>query len=292
MLIGVAGVPTPHFNTFQKQSGKLAGSGHSVFGVPSKPENGAWKTGASTARTLIDRAIALINADNRNAAEGFGVICLAHEWDDLDAFESELFPAALVLRVKLPFPLVIDGEAGRVAFNTVLGTIGKEVPTLIRATRAMRSEVEARRNRSPVLLPVGNFKSDALRPSIEGLSKALLQAGNPAEKVQTACREIEARHPFKPKGSDKGFRDDADVIFRSPGRDLHGRLWEKPGEGHDARCALNGWFRLGGPIASGFHFDCTRPPRLEGRFCNCHGAEGEFVGKPHLNIAPNDYVRI
>lgn len=291
MLIGIAGVPTPHFNTFQRQSGKLAGSGHSVFGLPCRPIGGACRPDNEDARRLIARAVALINADPGKAADGFGVICLAHEWDQLAAFEAELFPAALVLRVTLPFPMVFDGEAGRVFFNRVLNAIGKAAPTLIRATKTMKSEVETRRNRSPVLLPVRAFHSGALRPSIERLSRDLLAEGSPAARIQEACREIEVHHPFTPKGGDKGFRDDADVIFRSPGRDLHGQLWENPGEGHEARCALNGRFRLGGPIAAGFHFDCTRPPRLEGRFCNCHDVEANFAGKPHLNIAPNDFVR-
>jgi hypothetical protein len=103
---------------------------------------------------------------------------------------------------------------------------------------------------------------------------------------------MEVAHPFSSKGDTKGFTDGSGVTFRSPGRALHGQLWEQAGEGHNEVCALNGHFRLGGPVGKGFHFDCTRAPRLIGRFCNCHDLEAEYEGKPHLNIAPNDYVRI
>lgn len=291
MLIGVAGIPAVHFNRFQQRVGTIAGSGHTVFGVPCRPTDGTCRPDEDTARAVIEKAVDQINKDPRRAADGFGVICLAHPWADLTAFQTPFFPAALVLRIDLPFPLVLEGEAGRIYINNVLRAVQTQSSALVRATRAMKTEVETRRNRSPVLLPLRNFTSELLRPSVERLAEDLLTTANPSHRVQAACQQIEAGHPFKPNGAEKGFKDDADVIFRSPGRDLHGQLWEKPGNGHDERCALHGHFRLGGPIAQGFHFDCTRPPRLKGRFENCHDAEAEYTGKPHLNIAPNDFVR-
>ena len=155
----------------------------------------------------------------------------------------------------------------------------------------MKTEVETRRNRSPILLPLRNFASDLLQPSIERLAEDLLVTAKPSSRVEAACQAIEAEHPFVAGGDDKGFTDKAHIVFRSPGRDLHGQLWENQGEGHTIQCVLNGRFRLGGPIAKGFHFDCTRPPRLQGQFSDCHDKEGDYVGKPHLNIASNDYVR-
>ncbi|MNS08993.1 hypothetical protein D3C72_404620 [compost metagenome] len=290
MLIAVAGVPSPHFNEFQRRLGRLAGSGHTMFGVPCRPQNGACRLGGDDADALMARANALINKTPRIAADGFGVICLAHQWDNIGAFEAPFFPSSLVLRVDLPHPVLSAGEEGRTQFNAVSRAIETAAPILIRAIRAVASEAAARRNRSPILLPLRSFASDQFRSSIERLSAELLDAERPSDRIWQACDEIEAVHPFNPKGV-KGFLDDANVIFRSPGRDLHGQVWDQPGEGHAESCSLNGRFRLGGPIATGFHYDCMRLSKLEGDFSNCHGKVATYEGRPHLNIAPNDFVR-
>jgi len=62
---------------------------------------------------LQSRANALISKTPRIAEAGFGVICLAHEWDNIDAFKARFFPASLVLRVDLPHPVLSEGRTGR-----------------------------------------------------------------------------------------------------------------------------------------------------------------------------------
>lgn len=291
MLIGVAGVPAQHFNSFQQQSGKLAGSGHTVFGAPCRMESEACRPCENDAVVLMARAIDIINKTPSAADDGFGVMCLAHDWYNISGFENIFFPSSLVLKVPLPHPILVDGNGGREYFNKVLRALSLASPRLIRATRATASEVKARRNRSPILLPLKNFGSERLVPAIRELSSDLLNVDHPSGRIKQACDEIEAAHPFTPKGDGKGFRDSENIIFRSPGRDLHGQVWDRPGDGHEVACNLNARFRLGGPIAHGFHYDCTRPPFLQGYFSNCHGQTADYKGKPHLNVSPNDFIR-
>lgn len=291
MLIGVAGVPVAHFNRFQQQSGRLAGSGHSVVGVNAPANGGVQQLGVGDAEKLVTRVTNLLGKEPAKGAAGFGVIYLAHPWVDTSAFEAHLHPAAVGVRVELPAPVVTAGRAGEVYINTLLGMIAEAVPQLIRAVGAVRSELEGRRNRTPLLLPLRNFSSRQLEISIARLAGELPRAASPHDLVREACAEIEAQHPYQPKGPLKGFIDEAQIVFKSPGRDLHGAVWANHNGTHNVSCKLNGLFRLGGPITRGFHFDCLRGVKLVGTFRNCHDASAAYEGKPHLNIAPNDFVR-
>ncbi len=291
MLIGVAGIPTQHFNRFQQLSGKLAGAGHRVFGVPSVVQDRSCRPTAEDAHRLIEAALALVARTPSAATSGFGVICLAHEWIDLTSFQQCFYPACLVQRARLNHPVVVGGRAGEIFINETLEEVRRAIIPLIRATTAVNTEAEARLKRSPMLLPMRNFASARLQPSVGQLFQSLLGAPKPHQLIEEACRHIEEVHPFVPKGELKGFTDDSNVTFRSPGRDLHARLWENAGKNHNVGCTLNGYFRLGGSLRQGFHFDCTRSARLEGVFQDCHGAAAAYRGDPHLNIAPNDFVR-
>jgi len=291
MLIAVAGIPVGHFNRFQQQSGVLAGRGHVMIGVNARAQGGVQKLDADDAEKLAARVNALLGKEPAKAEGGLGVIYLAHPWIDTTAFEAHLHPAVIGLRVDLPAPVVTDGTEGRIYINALLAGIAANVPWIVRAVAAVRSELTSRRNRTPLLLPLRNFASDLLEPSIGRLARDLPTAEAPHDRLLAACKEIEALHPYQARGPDKGFVDDTEIVFRSPGRDLHGGIWANAGEGHNVRCSLNGRFRLGGPIAPGFHFDCVRGDRLTGDFRNCHDARAAYRGDPHLNIAPNDFVR-
>lgn len=291
MLIGVAGIPQPHFNRFQQQAGKLFGAGHTVIGVPSKSVNGAYITAAESADSLISRIAEAVLAKPAIATQGLAVLYVAHDWTDPKPFEQRFSFSALTKRVSLPHPVLEHGDEGRGAANQLMAALSRAAPPLIRAVKAMTTELAARKNRTPLLLPVRNFSSLSLSASVQRLSEEIIQAKNPHERLMQACIEIEAEHPFGGFNGKKGFADRQAIVFRSPGRDLHGKVWETHGT-HTVQCTLNSMFRLGGPIAAGFHFDCERAPRVEGRFPNCHDEIEAYVGKPHLNIAPNDFIRI
>jgi hypothetical protein len=68
---------------------------------------------------------------------------------------------------------------------------------------------------------------------------------------------------------------------------------------HNRLCYLNGNLRLSGRFDPGFHYDCIkdfsegrRELPLQGSFFNCHGTQDPLTGKPHVNIAPNDFCRV
>lgn len=291
MLIGVAGIPQPYFNRFQQQGAKIFGAGHTVIGVPSRSDQGSYSATGESADKLIARITDLAVKKPAVAGQGLAILFFAHDWSNTDVFEQRFALSALTLRVRLPHPVPEKGNEGRRAANQMLTELAAAAHPLLRAVKAISTELEARLKRTPLLLPIRNFSSACLGEALGRLSTEILHSHPPQERLKQACAEIEAEHPFRGGAGKKGFVDLQAILFGSPGRDLHGRVWETHGE-HNALCTLNGLFRLGGPIARGFHYDCVRPPRLAGDFPNCHDCVGPYVGKPHLNIAPNDFVRI
>lgn len=292
MLFFVCGVPKDFFGRFQSNISKVFGDGHRVIARPTAPRSdGRYCPSAAEADEAISQYCGELEANRRFAASGCGVLLLRSSGEDISSALERFRPYALPATVDLPTPTVTVGPHGSKCFREMTKSLADSLIGLRRALRTMVTEFEARRNRSPLLLPIRNFESDVLQQEINGLFDNLSNHPDPRERVGNACSRIERSHPFS-KVNGKGFSDKRDVRFKMPGRALHGSK-SSVGAGHQEQCLINEHLRLGGFIAQGHHFDCVygENGRLSGEFPNCHDGVTEAVGRPHLNIYPNDFVR-
>lgn len=302
MIVAIAGLPATHYNAIQKQAATIFGTGNRFIAEPLKPNDaGAHRPDTMHADALLARITKALKSDTGLRDHGCGVIVLHAEGFDVTDILERLAPFAMLRTITLPLPMETQGRPAQMQVNQIAAALRAATPSLVRAVNAMNSEFETRLNRTPLLLPLRNFHGKSVAAIIQRLSVELPLAPRPSEAILSACKSIEARYPFGKVGggSTKCFTDDRDIQFRLPARAHHG-MAASADLPHNPRCFLNGGFRLGGHYEPGFHYDCRRDHSsgqrknarpLKGTFPDCHGDRATYKGEPHLNIAPNDYIR-
>jgi hypothetical protein len=223
------------------------------------------------------------------AANGAAVIVVDPAPGEAESLSSSFFPMSFTVQARLP-----DRENGKSAAsmkNLLLSAISSAAKQARSGAKAACVEMEQWLTRTPLLLPLRNFRSDCLYQAMKNLADMLGESNEPEQLIRDTRLQIEKIHPrVGSKKQQKYYLDSSGVSFCMPGRHLHGVA--RPSEGHPASCFLNGRIRLGGAIKDGFHYDCTKDGQaLAGSRHNCHGEMGTYFGRPHLNIAPNDFIR-
>jgi hypothetical protein len=214
------------------------------------------------------------------------------------AFENMFFPAIL--------PVPIDWQPGggtrdeqRVAEKELFDLLVRTTKRTRTILEVLHRELREQANTTPLLLPVRNFDSaDFFGGWLRALQADIVGAADEAlagEILSAARNEFETRYPRK-RGSGHllSFHDDREIEFRAPGvRRMHGRPWLADGHASEM-CHLSGFRRLGAPFNAAFHYDAQKdsPRKLTSYFCQCHGDYEKMTGEPHLNIAPNDFIRV
>lgn len=155
----------------------------------------------------------------------------------------------------------------------------------------------------PIFLPIVNFRSAPwfaqfkalFSISSEGLKKSQLR-----ENLSRRLAELSKLAKFGKLNGQAYFIDDRRVFYKTPGREYHGkkRADSQAKDGHNNHCAVGSYIRFGASIPVGFHYDCEfrnnrdRAVRISGCFSDCHGQEVTVNSKMHINLYPNDYVRV
>lgn len=303
MIVAIAGLPTVHYNRIEQQASTIFGTGQRFIASPLKADtSGAYAPDLAHGWLLLNKLAKALQTDKTLLDHGCGVLILSPPGHDTTEIRNLLAPFAAILEVALPVPVHTTGRPAQMQANQIGAALRAATPQLVRAVNAINSELETRPNRTPLLLPLRNFDGRGVADEIRSLSRSLPLEEHPSEAIAAACKKIEAIYSFdKAKdGSARCFTDDRKVEFRSPGRANHGMAAsaEPP---HDATCFLNGSFRIGGRYKRGFHYDCrhrlstgkrNKAKILKGSFLDCHNGRDDYVGEPHVNIAPNDFVRI
>ena len=248
-------------------------------------------------KTLEERDSLIKGCGDHISNIGFAVIYVRKDQKNDELFEAEFFPSTLVFSVDWMLTGYNDKQINE-SKNKLFDLLMKATTSARLAIEELHKEITECKNRTPLLLPIKNFQSKILRSQLQGLQTKL--AGQPdkaamAVAVKEIINLIKTGHPLK-KVENSGnkqpcFLDDREIEFHSPGSFLHGL--PSSTEDHPDACLLGGYRRLGAPFHAGFHYDCVKGIRgnLKGLFYSCHEEVGQVEGNPHLNIAPNDYVR-
>lgn len=209
---------------------------------------------------------------------------------EMARFLKAFFPFALCTPIKPFYPDQTPKAERRHALLRHVDTIEAGVDAVKAKARVVRDTFSGQ-PMSPLLLPLGNFRSDIVQPTVTALFDALPTDANPRARLADASDAIVRDHPLQRADGTAFFEDDRKLRFKSPGTDKHGAA-RLVGEGHRAHCLINGRVRLGGPFDALFHYDCQYARgNVDREYPNCHGTLQEPSKATHANIAPSDAVR-
>jgi hypothetical protein len=298
-VFGYAGIPSDAYDYIYRMRNSLTGGNTEFEGIPLGPRGSAFQTRHANALLGRFKDHAAKNRGNAVANSGFAVIYVRSDAVSSAEFEVAFFPSILVFSVEWQMTGATPEERGKSSKD--LFRLLLEATIRARAAlEALHKELIERANRTPLLLPLHNFRSKSLRGWMYALQTTLSEQTNyvnAAAAIGSAVKALEADYPPKkvedPKRKRPCFLDDQEIEFHAPGKALHGLPHDS--DDHPVRCILGGHRRLGAPFHAAFHYDCVKGQRgnIKGLFFSCHAHEARpMEGNPHLNIAPNDFVRI
>jgi hypothetical protein len=295
LLISFAGVPRSLYDDIYKKRQEIFGSGVTAVGVPLPVDVGGPYT-ENYINTLLKRVgNTLEEFDKRGTTDlGIGIIYLDYSSGTENRLVERFFPFALCVGIEEFTAGAQTGMSLRISKNELAKRLRHAAGTLRDTVPVIKKFVQSDANTTPILLPVRNFKSSRLRPM---LSKVVSDVSGASDKMSVLREIIEEFKRHYPRTKIEGaarkcFVDDRGIAFNPPGSALHGFARGAGGNGHNVTCWLAARLRLGAPYHRAYHYDCTAGGnRLEGYFYDCHDSFGPYRGNPHLNIAPNDYVR-
>lgn len=244
---------------------------------------------------LADSAAARHQTDWSEA--GLVVIYLRQSSTIGSLVQETFFPYALVLECAPELPGQTPNERAA-ADNRLRDRALDLIDTAKTALAAISKEVTEKRNKTPVLLPLRNFRSDHLRPLLDKISgHARVDSGRLTSSIANAVNRFEAQHPRRTATAGnrlRSFEDERGVRFNAPGPGGNHGLPSLDFE-HPA-CFLAALWRLGARYTHGFHYDCipAEPRALKLAFSECHGTNEQqrtINAENHVNIYPNDYLR-
>ena len=287
-IIVVAGLSSATFDAFSKISIKRLLPGGIIISQPVRWRGYAWDI-AEQVKGKIARAILDLEEDS---PVNVGLLYVDYGDDTTEFLVENFFPFALPRPIKNFAPESFgEGSLKGKRQREFERHISEEVRSLSRRLSAVRSFTQVH-NLTPLLLPLRNFRSRALR---DMLWRIYSQGGTSADLedfISTEVAAFKAQHPrVQPSGSSQTCFSDSELFFQSPGRHRHGFFRHSDlGNGHKVDCLLNARSRLGGSYEHTFHFDCQPVRRLSRAYPNCHD-EPRPPKAGYVNISPNDFIR-
>lgn len=214
------------------------------------------------------------------------VVFIINGTDDvLDSLRMQ-FPGAIVLRAPFRFE-----RAYRKQYLQFISFLQRELVHVRKLVSALRKEFRERDSRTPLLLPVRNFRSRKLNELLLEIQKLR----PPEDDYDVPLRSlVDAKGLSSVRETKKRtfFENQSSIRFYGPSKAgaRHGiPVYQPP---HKFGCIVNAYFRLGARYDVAFHYDCQLADgRISGRFPNCHDGEDICSSKTHLNISPNDFIR-
>lgn len=302
-VFGYAGIPQEAYDNIYRRRKSLVGenSNTDFEGVALTHSSAVSSLENRDARVLLARFkdYAIVDKTNAVGTKAFAVIYVHPDPNGSIEFEEKFFPTTLVFHVHWK----IEGGTKQERERSVNELFSLLLSTTIRARnvlKALNKELVERANKTPLLLPLRNFRSKRFKAWLKGFQTKIRTQENyvsAASAINDEIKEFEKIYPLKHNGDPKSkhlcFFDDNDVEFHAPGKALHGL--PHAGGDHPVSCVLAGYRRLGAPFHSAFHYDCKKRKKgnLKGDFFRCHVEFTESIeGDPHLNIAPNDFIRV
>lgn len=289
-VFGVAGVPPEFYEHVHARQQQIVRDNSEFWG---RPLSGNVYTDPYAVSFLKYFANLVRNDHHDRLADTcFSVIYVQRDEISTQRFRDQLFPAILALSVAWEPTTDTRKQARAESANALIAAVAERIRVAKSGLSALSAEVRDRSNRTPLLLPIKNFRSESLVPMLTGVQEGISGAKNPGSFLRNAAGQFEMDHRAEQDQDHLyQFRDDRRIAFKAPGRACH--AFARPSLEHPDMCILSGRRRLGAPYNRAFHYDCLKKQNrlLTGDFYGCHEQAAHRLGNPHLNIAPNDFVR-
>ncbi len=294
-VFGYAGIPFEVYDGIYNKRNWICGDSGEFISTPMRGGAGDAEYRQSDGNFFLSSFYKLIASDHHDGLRdtGFAVIYVNHPSPSTTVFARRFFPSILCILVDWTLDKT-SGASVRRSKNQLLNQLKVATEHAKKGIPPIKKEVTERDNRTPLLLPIKNFKSNCLVAELEVLQTDLLHVSDKQQVIGRVIRNIENEHPRQRDDTERYghsyFVDHRNIMFRPPGKDRH--AFARPQSGHPETCLLSGRRRLGAPYDRAFHYDCTRGTgALKDLFFGCHEDPSVHEGTPHLNIAPNDFVR-
>jgi hypothetical protein len=289
LAIGLAGIPSDMYDFVVSRKSSFLAPDDIFISRPFR-KKGELRYTNGDANFFLHAYEKLLIDDHHNSSRdtGFALLYVQHDgWRD---FVSAFFPAVFPLALRLEPFVHLDGtsKATRRQLADAMKTPVKKSRDIV---ARIKKEVTERDNRTPLLLPVRNFRSGVLKTKLLELQENLAESAECTRLLENWVQDIERHHPLRRTESrSRCFVDDRNIEFHPPGRARH--AFARPQKGHEPLCLISGRRRFGAPYDRAFHYDCiNHVGRVRDLFFGCHEGEKRYEGSPHVNIAPNDFVR-
>lgn len=294
-LMGYAGIPFEYFDGIVNSKSSILEGNSDFYGSPMF--RGQRQCGPKDIEKIIGYFSKQLRESEHSVNKaGFALIYVVSDQDAADLV-GELVPHSILPVPVLWNPVYGSNREQNEARNRLKDLLRSATRRAKKVLDALAAELSERANRTPLLLPLRNFDSNYLVPIIAALPQQLILAADPVASIRQACGVFELQH--RPALCQEChppqyfYFDRRGIKFRAPGKGLHGAAHPAT-QGHPDRCVLAARRRLGAPFHHSFHYDCSRPPApvMQAHLFQCHSSSQQATtGKPHLNIAPNDYIR-
>lgn len=178
--------------------------------------------------------------------------------------------------------------------NEFVASVEQAIRKSQKALSLVEKEITSRANKTCLLLPCTHFKSDNLKVFYNNLSSMLASKNVTPSDFNVEIRRAENENFNRErKGRISSFVDDRNLMFKGPGKDLHGYVRFDNDGAHRPECLTRSRFRFGVTFHPCFHYDCEP---LKGGVARdwdgCHLQPFRLgASRDHVNISPNDSVR-
>lgn len=297
-MFAYLGIPIKIFDKIHADRNKI-NIGNSDTFIGSPHPDGSYTYQMGSLHRIKDKFIEQLELDKKNnTTTAFAIIFIKYNDDNLRLIEEFFFPSILTFAIDWKLNGITTAKINS-SKNELMAILEKNTTRARNALIALDKELTEKLYRTPLLLPIKNFRAkEFLREQLKTLQNNLQNDLhiNPTEQLALFTTKFNSQYPMQAIPQDrfkKHYIDDHKVIFRTPcSRDLHGKPQTHDATHKGVQCIIGSFRRLGAPFNICFHYDCIKGNRLIGNFYTCHLEESTYKGNPHINIAPNDYIRI
>lgn len=295
-IIGYAGIPSVIYDEVLRRKDHICTRDPNCEFI-SRPlqqkSDGQFRYSATDTNYFLREFADRLRNDNHNRLNdtGFALIYVQHEAITTTYLIDSFFPSILTTPVRFH----LDCSNKRLmneSKNNLIEMLHHATNNVKNSIPIVKKEITEHDSKTPLLLPIKNFCSDHLVPELRQLQGILPDAPDKIGTLKNSIRNFERHHPRTPVGTyvKPCFVDSKKIEFHPPGSARH--AFARSTNEHPETCFLSGRRRLGAPYDHAFHYDCmSGNGKLRGVFWGCHGGQSAYAGNPHLNVAPNDFVR-
>lgn len=239
----------------------------------------------------------LVDYSFNKDADSFGLVIDQNLSNYIDIF-NKLLPSSFITTPDI-FPEDVHIDTDR-KLNECVNKSKKKfelvVREIIRCVSFLNNQNQAKRNTTPLLLPVVNYEKNLVQELLCDVITEIYGAKDKEKCLKDLIAKFDRKvqkHKIRVKDKEIQYYARGKIVFKSPGKYTHGIKFLKNEDKHSNFCYLNGVYRIGSKIHNGFHYDCENinSGKIKKDMRNCCG-EGEKHNTLYINIYPNDFLRV